>query len=485
MTEYKTIADLPLADSADALDELEVSQAGTSRRASIATIIDAANIDNPPATVIVANWLSDINRALPHPALSGAGNLVVDGNVVATGDIVHLIGQTDPVSNGCYAYDTPTNTLARTAPMLGGTVIAAPLVCQVQSGDLYGGAAFEMIEDEVTVGATPSTWASGATGASFMAANMAVLGPRLPYSQARPGTQRSLTAEDLWTYRTWRSAASATNQSIYLNLNNFGYLSRFLRPGNLWVGRAALQQCIAEYSTIIFDRAAYLEAQVGVPISNKRFVFTGNGWNGPNRIFVSTQNVSFLDIGGSQNVRFEGQCVIEALIAITGSVRAIKAVTPFTNFRAESIWSRGFTTALLIDTAFTGLSVDELNTFNYPAEQPLVLSVNTTTSSATARIGGLLPLPAFEAVVGNVNTNFEATVDSPIVQITGPMTADRTHTLLTRSAYRDAEFTFLRTDMTSFNANFAGGLPTLTAGQKSRIRWDGVAQAWKSLGVSS
>lgn len=444
-----------------------------------------------PAVNLICDLAATSEVSLPHPSISSRFHVaIIDGVPIPDQGYVFLPVQIhDPKENGAYQYDLATNTLTRAPEMADGNTITSPYYVQINEGDDYGGLTFQLRSSSVIVGVEPSEWGL-TSGGGLTVPNSYLAGPS--QANARDGIAqfRLPSTMDVPPIAPTGPTSGYWRKYMYWMIQRVPKLSMFTRFRDPWDDQAAFEYCMRNYIEFIVDQqfqfltAPDLVLAGGLePLRGRRVIFDGSGWSGRAQLLVRNRNLVPFNIGGTEDLTFDGQLVGGELVAHAGSgpFPLIRATTSFKNFRCASVWSRSFSHAVHIATANEGFSIGEINV-EYPDAVAAIPFVSSNPSgSASSFIGNILSIPRFQEIATNADATVTAFKDSPIIDLTGTYSTDRNITLSTDNVTKNATITIKKSG-TGFTANIKSGSTTLTslaAGQQCRVGWDGVAAAWK------
>ena len=387
--------------------------------------IDAIDINDPPASV--------------------------DGQDLVSGNTLLLTGMLDPVFNGGWRFNGLDVPLSRMTQMPNGATISAPYVVDVLFGDKYSGTNWKLDQPSFVVGTDSNTWAQIDPPGAFIT-GAAMRGPRLPYYPPQPATQRSDYPTDTPPYKIDRTQSMWWN-SIYMNFNNFFFLSHWHSPSTPYDDHTLVLYGLKNFPAVIVDRVMRLPTGIALAgVRNPLLVFPFGNSNYPN--ILLPRALTGFNLNGSRNLQFDGD--VHAKYADTaGSTKFILGTAPFSDFKADGIYSEGaFLTLNLV------LGTDD-PTFNNKftigglgavGGSPVDISGSawTTFSAgrgyAESRLGGL-PNNASGIVSNSSITSI--TLDpwdtTEIIDMTGtPVSVDRNITLTLRNMTRDYKWRFRR-----------------------------------------
>lgn len=426
-------------------------------------------------TSINADVLSAKNVVVTGPALSTAGNFVVDGQIVTDTMRVFLDNQTNPVETGVWQYVQATNMLIRPPDFANGLKITQPFYVTIALGDNFSGLTYGLTSPlSPTIGVDGMTWSDTENSGGLQAANTFVGGAYQPFYTKKPALPRHLVSTDVPPYRVSLGITSFA-QTLYINLNNYGRISRYIQSLNPWSMSAAVNQMITEHNVCEFDRAVICKTQISAPLSGKRLIFLGSGMMGPNRVFMDTMISSFLDISGTTDLRLDGDLTIEYIQRASASIKAIKSSSTLTRFRADRILTKGVDFGLYVGGAMNGFTLGSAGvnfgwdpTNGFTSETPLYIASSTTglNTASVTRIEGIL---ATQTAPANVNYTFVPFQNSSVQFITGTQTANRTISLSLQNAVEGYRARFVNSTPASAFSYAIGGLKTITTGQSAEV----------------
>jgi hypothetical protein len=458
----------PFAEFADDAETVALVEGKIMDPKHTALLIEA--IGHAGVTV-EADYAVGTNVALPNPNVSiSTGNFIADGQVVVTGKRILLLGQTLAAQNGLWVYDQPTNTLTRPADYYTGMGLVVPFSVYITDGDsggIYIDTTWGIRSPLVVTVDTDATIWTDALGNGVQYSNTFVAGHYSPTARARPSTIRPLETTDQPRY-TVDYDADAFPQSIYTNLNNFGYVSRFIQQSTPFANRTAINNCINRHNVIIFDVPVYLSSQITAPISGKRFVFLGSGSGGPHKVFMDSTTASFMDLTGTHDVAFEDDLIIEYLARGTAGLKAIKSSTGFSRFKADRIFTKGVDFAFSVTGTIDGIDIDRIGVASLSTDNPLNISSTSAPGGASFRVGRVDGIPAYAIDTTSVNWTFTPFANSPVTSLNATLAANRTLTLSLVNAIEGYKARFLHNGGGGFTWSI-GGLKTISIGQQAEV----------------
>lgn len=421
-----------------------------------------------PATFVTAVVAATTNIQVPHPNLSLAGDFILDGQIVNDLDLVFFSVQTNLVQNGLWLYTKSTNTLSRPATVYtSGTIIYQPYYVQVDTGDTLGGQTFGLQNPpSVLIDTSPSIWVNTEVG-GLLLANQGTFGDTNPTKPARPALKRLLSAFDIQPYDS--SIADVTfPQTIYDSVAKIPRLSDYVDPTNPWSTVAAINAILGWTNTLIFDCAFNLGSQITASLSGKRLISMGSGKGGPCRIVMQTLISSFLDFSAAHDVILEGFWEVIYPFRANAGIKAIKGTT-FQNVKIDSLYTSGIDYAISVDGTIDGFEVNEVEVAVIGTDIPLNIGVAAAPTSLRTKIGQVRNIPAYQTDPGASGSfiYFPWTM-SPVVNLNGTETANRTVTLSLVNASEGYRATFLHNAAGGFNYSI-GGLKTIVNGQNATV----------------
>jgi hypothetical protein len=427
------------------------------------------------AKTIHADYLRNVNTRLPNPSVSTNGNFLADGEIVEDGKIVFLSNQNSPVSNGWFQYTKATNTLTRIADFTDGDLFAQPLLAQIDAGNDFAGAIYSLSSPASgVVGSSPTVWTDALTGVGVQVANTFAAGPAKPYYGARPSTVRRLSPYDTPRYDNDMNVTNFS-QSVYMNLNRFGYARDYIAANNVWSNAAALNAALTRHTTVVFDTPVYLKNQLTLQ-SRRRLVFLAD-------VFMDNPGASFCDLTGLADITFEGSTRIRYIKRSNAGIKCIKG-TGFQRFKAERIFTEGVDIAVSVDGAIMGFDIGSLGVGDLATDTPLFLSENHVVGSnaRNSNVGKIEGAAPVQTLVQNANFNYYPYTYAETVVLSGAMTTNRTVVLtIPRNCTHGKKARLIHQASGGFTWSI-GALTTISNGQFADIVFDGVTGAWVLLG---
>lgn len=448
--------------------------------------IDAALDELTSVDEIAVDYGSMLPIDLDDPDLED-GELVIEESVIPTGSRLFLGGQANGIENGVWVYNAgETPPFARPVDFDTGQSLTVPTRVVPSLGinasttySLVSAAVVDTDATEWTVTLPDPDDPEAITQAGFVYA-----GPQNP--TAFPGTpsMRLLRSEDIPRAYPTREVTT-TPQSPNLNFNRIAKVSAYAAPNQAWANRDRLQWMLQqwEFSAIDVDEDIYIGSPITAALSRKRLIFHGNGFNGGGRVIMNRGDGAggssfnhFLDLAGSVDFQMIGECVGRYSVVPSANSKFIKAQSTFTNFKADKIITKGVSFNLWLDTAHQGFQVGELGVNDILTETPFFS--NDPSGSAYSFIRRIIGLAPYEAISADANTSLVARINSPVIDLTGTLTANRVLSLSNDNVDANTFFTIRRTGGGAFTWD-VGGLVTLRQHEQCTVVWDPGAAAWK------
>lgn len=414
---------------------------------------------------------------------------VFDGADAFDGCVVLLPAQLhDYKENGVYVWTETDNTLTRHPDMATGATIASPYYVGVrdedieseESGDDNAGVVFGLDQSSVVIGTDQNTW-SITTGGGLAGPNYILAGPAIASARPNISRMRPMSTMDLPQVGVSGGTNGYFKVSAPQLMQKAPRISSYIRSRETWHDLDAFNFAQTIHKEFVVDQM--LQFRSAPTFQNgRRIIFEGTGFDGAVRILTYSRNLKPFNVSGTTDLTLDGHLVFEELIPHTANpTSAIYANASFKNLRLGQVWSRGFSHAVYFATSHEGFQIDEVNVYDTATETGFAST--TSTGSQYSVLQRNLAVPQFQTISADAAQTLKVHSNSPVVELSGTYTANRSHTLSTENVTRDATMRIRLTGTHSFYAGI-GGLANIYSGQECIIGWDGVAGAWKLLEVS-
>ncbi len=426
-----------------------------------------ANGGSTGATTLSADLLIDTNTLIPNP--KNVPFFRGDGTQVPDGAIVFLPNQTNGRQNGLWRYIYGTNTLVRADNYQPASTIKQPILVEIgDGGTVYAGATWALVSPaSATIDVDATSWQDASLSAGVQPPSSFVAGPTNPSSGPRPALVRGLTPQDSALYKPRQTSNTYYPQSIYLNLNRHGYVSRLSYATSPWDQRSAIIDTINRFTTTIFEETAFVNGTIPVP-SGKRLVFCGTGLNGNCKVYQYNTSATVFDLSGATDVCFEGELDIQYVGRSATAVKAIRATSgALTRVRLDHVATKGVDYAINLSPAsYSYVRIGTVLVDDAALDIPLLVGGATTTGLETVRVGSVETQPAV-TIVGDANKVYTPFIDGETLIYSGAITATRNVTLGTSNRVGNARLTVYHAGSGS-SINVLG-LKTIAPGSSAKI----------------